>query len=376
MIVFKTYFKILKKNIFVVILYTVFLLFFAGFNVTTSDETIQYVDSKPDIFIVNQDEEIGIVKNLLDYFKTNCNILDIQESKIDDALFYRDVSFIIYIPKNFRNDFLSGLNPTIKVQSTGDYDASLANLYLKEYMQTATFYRDNHLLEEDIISNLNKSFQDNIHVTITSKLNTTSLNKASFYYTFLNYSLLATCVYVITLIVSSFREDSVQKRIMVSSMEPKRLNRYLLLANFLFAFTIWLLYVILSFLLVGGGMASLHGLVLIINSFLFMILSLTVSLLITNLKVKKEAINGIVNVLSLGTSFLCGAFVPREYLPDIVLKIAHIFPNYYYIYTNDLIKNMDLINIHTLKPVMVNMLVIILFVLFFLVINNYISKKN
>ena len=65
MTVFKTFLKILNKNKFIIILYTLFLIFFGGFNMQTSESNINFVASKPDIMIVNYDEEKGITKDLI-----------------------------------------------------------------------------------------------------------------------------------------------------------------------------------------------------------------------------------------------------------------------------------------------------------------------
>ena len=119
MIVFKTFLKVLNKCKFVIIMYTVLLIAFAGFNIKTSDNTTNFTPSKPDVLIINKDENEKLSKNLVSYIEKNCNIKDIEKSqeKINDALFYRDVNYIIYIPKNYSNDFLSGLNPEIKIKS-------------------------------------------------------------------------------------------------------------------------------------------------------------------------------------------------------------------------------------------------------------------
>ena len=58
MIVFKTFLKILKSCIIPIVMYTVFLIIFAGLNLQTSDNQISFASEKPDVLIVNQDEEI------------------------------------------------------------------------------------------------------------------------------------------------------------------------------------------------------------------------------------------------------------------------------------------------------------------------------
>ena len=75
-------------------------------------------------------------------------------------------------------------------------------------------------------------------------------------------------------------------------------------------------------------MFTTHGLMYLINSFVFTICAITIAFLIGTLINNKNAINGIVNVVALGSCFLCGAFVPMDWLPDAVLKIAHVLPSY------------------------------------------------
>ena len=80
-------------------------------------------------------------------------------------------------------------------------------------------------------------------------------------------------------------------------MNYKKYNRQLLLANGILIFILWILYVILSFVLIGNIMFTTHGLILIANSFVFSICSLTIAFLIANIINNKNAINGIINVV-------------------------------------------------------------------------------
>lgn len=378
MTVFKTFLKVLNKCKVPIIMYTVFLIGFGGFNMQTADSSTSFVASKPDILIINQDKEEGITKNLIEYIKENSNIIDIKddEEAINDALFYRDVNYIIYIPENYREDFLKGENPEIKVKSTGDYQSSFAEMLLSRYIKVASIYRDNIDSEEEIINRINDTISKQTDIEITSKLDTDNLSKATFYYNFASYSILAGCVYVICLILSSFKEEKIRKRTIVSSMNYKKYNRDLFVSISLFAIVLWLIYVALSFILIGNTMFEAHGLIYIANSFAFTICSVAIAFLIGNIVTNKEAINGIVNVVALGSSFLCGAFVPTEWLPDSVLKVAHILPSYWYIQSNESLKTLETISIETLKPILVNMGVLIGFTVVFIIITNIVSKKK
>ena len=378
MTVFKTFLKILNKNKFIIILYTLFLIFFGGFNMQTSESNINFVASKPDIMIVNYDEEKGITKDLIKYMEENSNVVDLKnnEDAINDALFYRDVNYVVYIPKNYNKDFMDGKNPEIEIKSTGDYQSSFAEMLLSRYIKVANIYQKSINSEEELINKINETLSKKSEVKITSKLDTNILSKATFYYNFANYSIMACLIYVICLILASFKDIKIQKRTIISSTNYKTLNRKILLSNSLFSIILWMIYVVLSFILVGDIMFSIHGIFYLINSFVFTICATTIALFIGNIVSNKNAISGIVNVIALGSSFLCGAFVPMEWLPDGVIKIAHILPSYYYISNNEVLKTLELINLNTIKPILLNIIIVLSFSIMFIILTNIVSKRK
>lgn len=378
MTVFRTYLKVLKSCIITVAIYTIVLIIFGIFNMQTSDTSTNFVSDKPDILIINNDDENNITKNLISYIESNSNIIDIEntQEKIEDALFYRDVNYIIYIPKNYSKDFLDNKNPKIEIKSTGDYQSSLAEMMLSRYIKVANIYKGVTDSEEDLINKINDTLSKEAEVEVTSKLDTASLSKSSFYYNFTSYSMLAGCVYVICLILFSFKSENIKKRTVISSMNYRKYNRDLLLSNGLFAIVLCIFYVIFSVILLGDIMFTLNGLMYIVNLFVFTICTLSIALLIGNLVSNKNAINGIVNVVALGSSFLCGAFVPTEFLPDTVLKIAHILPTYYYINNNEVISKLETFSIDAIKPIAINILIMFVFAIVFVVITNIVSRKK
>jgi len=378
MIVFKTFLKVLNKCKMTIILYTVMLIVFGVLNMQTSDSSTNFVASKPDVLIINNDKDEGITKDLIKYITDNSNIIELDDSDEarEDALFYRDVNYIIYIPKDFRDDFLRGKNPEIEVKSTGDYQSAFAQMLLERYIKIAKVYVQSIDDEDELIAKINETISKETEVEMTSKLDTNSLTKASVYYNFASYSLLAGCVYVICLILSSFRDEKIRKRTVISSMNYKTHNRQLLLSNMLFAIVLWVFYVLVSFVLVGDLMLTAHGVVYMVNALVFTICALSIAFLIGNLITNKEAINGIVNVVALGSSFLCGAFVPAEWLPDAVLKIAHVLPTYYYINSNDRLKMLEVVSFESLKPIILNMGIIVIFILEFVALSNIVARKK
>lgn len=378
MIVFKTFFRIVNKLKPTIILYTALLIIFGAVNMKTSDNNINFVNSKPDILIINQDVNKGLTKNLIDYMKKNSNIVKVEnnEEKIKDALFYREVSYVIYIPKDYRKNVLLGKNPKLDIKKTDEYDAHLSEMMLKRYIKLQNIYNEEAGSEDELITLINDNINDDVNVKITSKVDTSKTYNIAYYFNFASYSILAIIIYIVCLVLCSFKEESISKRINISSINYKSHNNKILLASIVFSSIVWLLFVIIGVTIVGDIMFSLRGLISIINSFIFTFCALTLSILISSITNNKNAISGIVNVIALGSAFLCGAFVPAEYLPSSVLNFAHILPAYYYINSNDLLKNIDVINISSMHPIIINMVIIIIFSILFIILNNIVTRKK
>ncbi len=378
MTVFKTFFRIVNKLKPTIILYTALLIIFGAVNMKTSDNNINFVNSKPDILIINQDVNKGLTKNLIDYMKKNSNIVKVEnnEEKINDALFYREVSYVIYIPKDYRKNVLLGKNPKLDIKKTDEYDAHLSEMMLKRYIKLQNIYNKEAGSEDELITLINDNINDDVNVKITSKVDTSKTYNIAYYFNFASYSILAIIIYIVCLVLCSFKEESISKRINISSINYKSHNNKILLASIVFSSIVWLLFVIIGVTIVGDIMFSIRGLISIINSFIFTFCALTLSILISSLTNNKNAISGIVNVIALGSAFLCGAFVPAEYLPSSVLNFAHILPAYYYINSNDLLKNIDVINISSMHPIIINMVIIIIFSLLFIILNNVVTRKK
>ena len=378
MTVFKTFFRIVNKLKPTIILYTALLIVFGAVNMKTSDNNINFVNSKPDILIINQDVNKGLTKNLIDYMKKNSNIVKVEnnEEKINDSLFYREVSYVIYIPKDYRKNVLLGNNPKLDIKKTDEYDAHLSEMMLKRYIKLQNIYNEEAGSEDELITLINDNINDDVNVKITSKVDTSKTYNIAYYFNFASYSILAIIIYIICLVLCSFKEESISKRINISSINYKSHNNKILLASIVFSSIVWFLFVIIGVIVVGDIMFSIRGLISIINSFIFTFCALTLSILISSLTNNKNAISGIVNVIALGSAFLCGAFVPAEYLPNSVLNFAHVLPAYYYINSNDLLKNIDVINISSMHPIIINMIIIIMFSILFIILNNVVTKKR
>lgn len=372
MTIFKTYWKIVKKNIGIIILYTVMLLVFGTMNLKANKNSFEFISSKPDIIIVNNSSGI-ITDNLISYLKTNANVKNItDENDIDDAVFFRDANYVIYIPKEFENKIENGKEFNIDIKTNNSYDSYIAsellNKYLDVFSKYMNLYNDKILAIQKLDNTLNKKAD----VVIESKTNLNS--KTSLFYNFSSYSIMAIVIYIICLVLSSFNDEKISKRTSVSGMNYKTFNNYLYISSFTFTFIIFIVYLILSFLILKSSILNINGILYSLNMFIFFIVSFTMAILISNLVKSKGAISGVVNVISLGSAFLCGAFIPVKYMPSFALKIAHIFPTFYFIDNNEYIVSLQNFDKASYEFVLKNFIIMIIFVMIFLILNSLVTR--
>lgn len=378
MIVFKTILKILNKLKGLIILYTIMLISVTLVN-QTSDNVDSFEEVKPSVIIVNNDKsKNGVTNHFIKYLENHMEVKDIDignEEKIDDALFYRDVSLVVYIPDGFGDDLLDNKDVSVEYKISGDKGSSYGKMLVQNYFDSFNIY-NNYYDGDELFDRLDNALNLDVNVEVKSKVDTNSLSRMARFFNFLNYAILAGCVYSISMILASLKSENVRKRTIVSSYDYKKYNRIVLEACSIVIIGMWILYMILALIIFKDLFISMNGLWYVINSFVFSLCSLCIGFLIGNITQNKGAISGIVNVVSLGSSFLCGCFVPFEFMPDYVIKIAHIFPTYYFVINNEALKVMDNFSLSSVSPLIFNMGIVLIFGVCFVIITNYVSKKK
>ena len=390
MIVFKTFWRIMKRYWWIVFIYVAILTSLSVINLKTAPVT-DFVDTKPEITIVSQDSSDlatkPFTKNFLNYLSKNTKVIDLKESETTDALFYQKISMILYLPEDLESKILSGQKITLDYRTSGNYTAELSKNLIKRYFElqrTEILESKNSPKEqfnipsedsEKIISRLNQRLDQSPTVRLASK-NATNLSKIAAFFNFASYTIMAIILYVTCFINASFNKSSVKKRTMVSSLHLKKYNFSLLLANSIFAFSVFALLTTLSFFVLGNIVLTPFFILEILNILLYTLAALTLAELVSTFNLSRDAVSGVVNLLSLAPAFLSGAFVPTYFLPSFVLTIAHIFPTYWFIDTNNKITTLTEFNFNSFLTILPNLLVLVLFSIIFIVANLVLSKKK
>ena len=390
MIVFKTFWRIMKRYWWIVFIYVAILTSLSVINLKTAPVT-DFVDTKPEISIVSQNPSDlatkPFTKNFLNYLSKNTKIIDLKESETTDALFYQKISMILYLPEDLESKIISGQKITLDYRTSGNYTAELSKNLIKRYFElqrTEILESKNSSKEqsnipsedsEKIISNLNQRLDQSPTVRLASK-NATNLSKIAAFFNFASYTIMAIILYVTCFINASFNKSSVKKRTMASSLHLRKYNFSLLLANSIFAFSVFVLLTTLSFFVLGNIVLTPFFIFEILNILLYTLAALTLAELVSTFNLSRDAVSGVVNLLSLAPAFLSGAFVPTYFLPSFVLTIAHIFPTYWFIDTNNKIATMTELNFSSFLTILPNLLVLVFFSIIFIIGNLILAKKK
>ncbi len=377
MTVFKGYFKVIKSFKGTIILYTCMSIFFVVFNMQSGGMTDSYKASTPDIAIVNLDTNNKVTDNLVSYLEANTNVLDISGSdEIADALFYRDITYVVYIYEGYGNDFINQQLKPLEVQSSGNFNSSYTQMLLERYFNLAnTFNKYSDNVDEFLVQ-LNDTLKVTGEIVIENEVEYTGLRNLETCFSFMNYTLLAVSVYIVATVMVAFNEEKVKNRLLVSSKRLSSYNSELLLGNLAFTTLVWGALITFAFILEKETMMSAYGLYFALNSFVFMLCALAIGFLLGCFVKNKHGVSGPVNVIALGSSFLCGAFVPAQFLPSFVVNISKVLPSYWYISNNAKIAATIDFASSSILSILTNVAVIAVFAVAFVVIANvYTAKK-
>ncbi len=376
MTTFKTFLRIVQKNIWVIIMYTVILVLFSVVNSSTGRGQMDFSASKPDVVVYDHDGS-RLSEALVDYIKKNADVKEISEEGdiLLDALYYSDIDYVVNIEKGFANKISKGEDFDIEVKSNGNYGSYLAETIVSRFVKIAKGFAP--APEAGIALRTNNLLENETKAELNTKLDTSGLSTAEFYYNFMNYSILAGLVFAISYATIGFRRKMVKKRLHVSSTSYKTINRDLMLCNFALAAILLVIYTILGLFVIGHSVVfSTNGLLMILNSIVLTIFAVSFAFLLTNLIEKNNALMAIINVVSIGSSFICGVFVPAEWMPDAVVALAHIFPSFYYVDNNRIFSTLEKFDGEHLAPVLINFGIMIAFTATAIILNNIVTKKK
>ena len=382
--VYKAFYKVILKNLNQIMIYVVvFISLAVGLaNANTNSVDTNFTETKVKIAFINYDTNSTLVEGLKNYLSKNTSIMNIPEDtqKLQDALFFREVEYIVKVPKGFTEGILSGKaiqleKTTVPGSTSGIYIDSIIN----KYLNTAKTYTSNmeNLSDDKLLSYVENDLAQKTEVRLNNSVDEVSKNeKTAVYFNYLAYSLFAILILGVCSVMIVFNNTDLKKRNLCTPVKLKNMNFQLILANLSYAVLAWFAMIVTSFFMYGSYMFTGRGLLFLLNSFVFTFAALSISFLIGNIIKSKNAMSAASNVVSLGTCFISGVFVPQDFLGKSVLTLASFTPNYWYVKSNDSIASLVNFNMENLAPIFLNMLIVIGFAVAVLTVTLVVIKQK
>lgn len=384
MTIFKTYFKIIKKQAPQLLIYfVVFLGLAILFSTTGSDNPVnEFTQSKTKVAFINEGEETTIIKGFKDFLGQHSEFVDIENKtdKLQDALFYKDAEYILKVPAGFTEDLMAGKDVHIeKTVVSGSTSSIYTDILVNKYFNTVKLYINNNkgITQEDLVTLIAKDLKLETEVQLMeSEVNPQNNEATQYYYNYLAYILISVIILGVSSIMLIFNNLNLKRRNLCSPVKNTSMNLQILSGNIVFSLVCWAGMVALSFILYRDKMMNTNGLYFILNSFVFTFTVLSLSFLIGTLIKNKNAQSGISNVLSLGLSFLSGVFVPQNMLSESVLAMAKFTPTYWFVKANNAISTLTNFSAENLAPIITSMLIQVGFAIALVSITLVLSKRK
>lgn len=376
---FKVFFKIIRRHLTSIIIYVMVFLFLAIMSAffNNPQQAVNFEGTKNRIVVMNEDKGSPFTQGLVDYLGENAQIVNVKTDKqsLQDALFFREVEYILRIPNGFAQGFLAGDKDALLEKTTvPDSFASVQlDFMVTRYLNLAATYTKAlpDVTQPELVQDIREDLSQNAEVTLTAPQAAASDSNAYNYFIYLAYSLMAVMVLGVTTIMMVFNKLDLKRRNLASPMKSLSLNLQLVLGNVVYSLIVWGLFGVIAYILFPQAMNRSNPVLLLANALVFTLVCLSISFFIGNLIKSKGAQQAVANVLSLGLCFISGVFVPQELLGKTVMSLASFTPTYWYV------KNiLNLRSASGLLPVTYGILIQLGFAVVFLILSLVVAKQK
>ncbi|WP_444658212.1 ABC transporter permease [Caproiciproducens sp. R2] len=381
--VFKLCMKIIQKNLSSMMIYVaVFLAVSTLLSLNSSKvQEAGFSQEKTNIAFISE-EDSPLIDGFQAELAKTASFVEVPDEteKLQDALFFRSVSYILRIPKGFTQSFMRGEDVRIeKTTVPNSVSNAYIDLNINQYFNTAALYVKTvpGITQEDLVRHLKADMEINTPVAMKADAQPDTDNGFSEnYFNYLAYALSSVLVLGISAIMLVFNDRDLSRRNFCSPLSAGKINFQFILANLIFTVACWAVMVGFCFLLDYRNIMTRNTAYLVLNSFVFTLSMSGISFLIGNLLKERGAISAVCNVVSLGPCFISGVFVPQELLNSTVLKIASFTPTYWYVKANNQISSLSSFSFSSLSEVYVAMLIEAGFAVAFFAVSMVVGKKK
>ncbi|MCR5817241.1 MAG: ABC transporter permease [Ruminococcus sp.] len=341
---YKVFLKILRSKLGIALMYIGIFLGIGMASANSSKEQVDFTESKAGI-VINDMDNTEASKSLCEYLSESNNVSYGDPSDMDklDAVYYNPSRYYLTINKGFSDSLAKGQTQSILSHSAqnGSYFENLVDSKIDLYLTTASAYIAGGSTADEAFNSAKKALSKKTEVEMISKHGSEYAETLSPYYKFIPYIFLGVFLFALCPVIIAMTQKEIKNRTFSSSLSPKRFLLETTLGTAVFMIVVYVFVCIFVPLVIFGCKPTREIFLSVINCLAFTVMCASLVLLISNLISDEKLVNLVGNIVALGMSFLCGVFVPLQYLGDSVKKIAVFLPAYWFEVLNSAIGGTD-----------------------------------
>lgn len=334
--VFKTFWKIALKRFPSILMYVVIYVFVTVLisSIIGANDEKSFSGSSIDISIMDSDNSV-LSKGLTEYMSKGNNVVELENDKevMQDALFFRNVDYILQIPEGFEESFVNGgdkelTNIKIPSSRTGTFTDNL----VYEYLNTVRLYLAGGDSIEEAAALAAEACSNDTEVTVVDFNESLASDSSIYYiYAYMPYGLLMILICGLCPIIITMNSDEISKRTLCSAITKRNFSMQIILAGLLYGLAVWLVFIVIGLVMNGSEMFTLLGFKYMLNSIAFLAVTAGIAVFLSGFELKVPVVTMLANVIGLGMCFICGIFVPQWLLGEQIVNMSKILPAYWYV---------------------------------------------
>ncbi len=340
--VFNAFLKVMLKKLPTAMIWIVVFLIICIIFVNTSDSSFTFAEERCSVCVLDEDQTPES-KALIAFLGERHDLISLpeEEDEILDALYYERADYVMTIPVGYAEKLTNGETDTLFTHYYIDdrYANTLLDSTLSEYVSTVAAYQASGLSCTEAIVATEDALSKEIEVNsnpFSEKENSDYSETFSYYFQYLPYVLLSVMVVALSPTLITMQKTDIRNRTNCSCLSSSSQTLQLLLGSGLFVLFVWLIFMAAGVFLYGGIFSG-KAWYAVLNSFVFLLVSAGIAILISTFAPSSTGVNVISNIVGLGMSFLCGVFVPQSLLGEGVLRAGQFLPAYWYVKANDML---------------------------------------
>lgn len=317
--------------------------FFAG-----KDQEKNFQATELNIYVDDSDDS-ALSRALIEYLDLENKVTtEFDRDMVSEYLFNGYTDYVVYFAEGFEADFLVGKEGGIERQSIRANVAFVdqkIELFFKYVRAELALGKDMEQSCTAVLGNCEE--QAKVSVVSANKGGMMGMVPGYYFLSYLAYILPAVLIMILGPIMNAFYKKDVKMRTDCGRLSVRKQNLAIVAGVGLVAMMIWAVLMLLGALVYHKDFTVETYLFGMLNSALFLFVAVAIAVLAGVLVKGVDALNGANNLISMGMAFLCGVFVPGDFLPDAVNKFGEFLPASWYMKNVKLLFESDSIAGHT-----------------------------